>query len=111
MADLQYKASNIARAERSYGYSFFEVISSFGQAVPSMLNTVFMLEAGGISEEEAYDVVDGDGIDGAYKLVLEGLVESGFLGRGKDAQEAKQAAREAIKSLETLGNTGETAKA
>lgn len=108
---LNYKASNIAKAERNYGANFFEVVGTFGQSTPSMLNTTFMLEAGGITQDEAYEVIDTDGIAGAYKLVLEGLTESGFLGKGKNAQEAKKVAKKAIESLEASENTGETAKA
>lgn len=80
---LKYKAKNIARAERQEGKKFFEVFNELGQGAPSFSSLLFLLMAGGATEEEAGDFVDEVGIGEALILAVESLSRSGFLGKTK----------------------------
>jgi hypothetical protein len=105
---LNYKASNIAKAERLHGANFFKTLEGFGEQTPSLADIIFVLEAGGLTEDEAGDLVDEKGIVKSIQMAVEGLTDSGFLGNSKEVQEAKKTAKEL---LETSRSTGEETKA
>lgn len=81
MSELNYKASNIARAERQYGLSFFKEVSNMLENPDSanISSLMFVLQAGGITEEEADEMFDTKGIVGAFEAAGEALADSGFL--------------------------------
>lgn len=106
---LNYKASNIARAERAHGANFFKTLEGFSEQTPSLADILFVLEAGGVTEDEAGDLVDKNGIVKSIQLAVEGLTESGFLGDSEEVQEAKKVAKNLVK--ETSQTTGEKTKA
>ena len=107
--ELNYKASNIAKAERRHNANFFKTLEGFSEQTPSVADILFVLEAGGISEEEAGNLVDDQGIVKSIQLAVEGLTKSGFLGNSKEVQEAKKVAEELVKK--TSQTTGEKTKA
>ena len=55
--ELNYKAINVAKAEKAAGCSFFNAMAEL-QDTPSVLTLLFLLQAGGLTEEEAGDYLD-----------------------------------------------------
>lgn len=106
---LNYKASNIAKAEKEHGKNFFTVISSLDKEAPSMTDVLFVLEAGGVTQDEAGKMVDDKGINDSTKEAVERLISAGFLGSGKEVEEAKRLAEKLIN--EDSQSTGKTTKA
>lgn len=86
---LNFKASNIAKAESKTGKNFFKVIQEMA-GVPSFSDLMFLFLAGGATEEE-FDNAFGEGIEEAMLKITEGLNESGFLGQKVDTKELKEA--------------------
>lgn len=107
---LDYKAINITNAEYAYKKNFFEVISQLGSSLPSMTDILFLLEAGGVSKEDAGKLIDESGFSEAQAKIMEGLSEAGFLGKSEEAEEARKATKVAAQVLKTSESTGETAK-
>ena len=111
---LSYKAINIANAEDLRGKSFLGVLADLGEIdmtnprldIIKISPLLFLLEAGGITREEASDIVDNEGIEKALEYVFEALKEAGFLAQKKQA-EAKATAKteEATATSETSGQT------
>lgn len=104
--ELNYKASNIARAERLHNANFFKTLENLGQSSPSLSDILFVLEAGGVSEDEAGDIVDSKGLVDAIKLAVERLTDAGFLAHSPELTKAKEALQQ-----EASLSTGETTKA
>ena len=86
---LNFKASNIAKAEDLTHKNFFKAISEISE-IPSISDLMFVFKAGGASEEE-FDEVLKDGIENAMVIITEGLNDSGFLGKKIDTTELKRA--------------------
>lgn len=106
---LNYKASNIAKAERETGKNFFEAISSLSKQ-PSMDNLFFLVSAGGGTEED-FDKLFKDGVEKVMMTIFEGINEAGFLGQKIDLKEMQAAmSSELDKTKEASQNTGDTAK-
>lgn len=104
MTNLDYKAKNIAAAEKAYKENFLKAISSIGD-VPSISTLLFLYEAGGATEED-FEKDIKDGIDKVTLAILSGVNEAGFLGKKIDMSELEKE----MESAKTSLNTGETAK-
>ena len=79
--NLKYKASNIAKAEREDGKKFFDVFTELGSGMPSFDSMLFMLRAGGMTEEEADKLIADEGIGETLIVAVEALTDAGFLGK------------------------------
>lgn len=77
--ELNYKAKNVANAERATGLKLFEALNGMGGGNIGMTDLVFLLQAGGASEEAAYDEIDNKGLTGALEGATEALGKAGFL--------------------------------
>lgn len=111
---LSYKAINIANAEDLRGKSFLGVLADLGEIdmthprldIIKISPLLFLLEAGGITREEASDIVDNEGIEKALEYVFEALKEAGFLAQKKQAEtKATAKTEEATATSETSGQT------
>lgn len=112
---LSYTAINIANAEDLRGKSFLGIIAELGEIdmthprldIVKISPVLFLLEAGGITREEAGEIVDNEGIEKALGYVFEALQESGFLAHQKKLAEAKATTKtqEATATSETSGQT------
>ncbi|MDL2235454.1 hypothetical protein LJC07_04770 [Christensenellaceae bacterium OttesenSCG-928-L17] len=91
---LNYKASNIARAEREEGKKFFEVFGGLNKGVPSVDDLLFIFHAGGGSDDE-FDAIFENGLEGVMTTIIEGLNDAGFLGKKVDMREVRKAMAEA----------------
>lgn len=100
---LNYKAANIANAEEKRGLNFFKTLEGFGESSPSLTQILFVLEAGGLSREEAGNMVDEKGLVDSIQLAVKKLGEAGFLANAQAETENP--------SKETSQTSGETAKA
>lgn len=85
---LNYKASNIAKAEREYGMKFFKAFNSMNEMGVAELQ--FLYRAGGASDEE-FDEMFAKGIEEAFVPILEGINDAGFLAEKIDIQNFKEA--------------------
>ena len=106
MSDLNYKASNIAKAESALNANFFATIDSLGDSLPSFTAILMILMAGGLSEEEADELVDNEGIEAALDLAAAAIGKAGFLAKMKLAQSAMKS-----QSPKASQSSGETKKA
>lgn len=86
---LNFKASNIAKAEDKKNKNFFKAISGMSD-IPSMSDILFLFLAGGATEDEFDEIIAG-GIENAMTIITEGLNESGFLGKKIDTTDLKKA--------------------
>lgn len=84
MSELNYKASNIARAERELNANFFQTLEGLGDGTPSFTSLLMILRAGGLTEEEADDLLDNQGIEAALKDAVDALGKAGFLAKMKE---------------------------
>ncbi len=111
---LDYKASNIAKTERTYGINFNKVLTTLDD--PSMSDLLFLFEAGGGNESD-FDAAFAKGYDNALAIILEGIISAGFLGK-EITQEAKLALADLKKEMKKntenvrklLQNSGEVTK-
>lgn len=86
---LNFKASNIAKAEDKMNKNFFKAIGGMSDT-PSLNDLMFIFLAGGASEEE-FDEVLKEGFEKAMVIITDGLNDSGFLGQKIDTTELKKA--------------------
>ncbi len=98
---LNYKGTNIAKAEQKYGVKFFNVVENLGkkgEANVGMLDMLFLYCAGGGTEEDFDKFIVSD-TEKIMLDIMEGLAESGFLGekRNFDRAKAKEEIEKAIK--------------
>lgn len=106
---LNYKASNIAKAERASGKNFFAAIQALSKA-PSMDDLLFLVNAGGGTEDD-FDELFKDGIENVLMAVFAGINEAGFLGQKIDLEELRSTMKAEIdKAAAASQNTGEAAK-
>lgn len=106
---LNYKASNIAKAERASGKNFFSAIQSLSKS-PSMDELLFLVNAGGGTEND-FDELFKEGIEKVLMTIFEGINEAGFLGQKIDLEEMRKVMEaEMNKAKGVSQNTGEAAK-
>lgn len=108
---LKYKAISIARAEDEFNKSLLSVMNTIG-INPNFSDLVFMLRAGGAQDDEIDKVVSEKGLQEAMVLVIEGLSDSGFLGKEKIDIEALRMEMESgtVEAMKALSSSGETVK-
>ena len=86
--ELNYKASNILKAERSEKRKFFGALQGMQGGDLGVEDIVFLTAAGGASEDVTLDALDTIGMAGVMEEVAEALGTAGFL-QGADAAVAK----------------------
>jgi hypothetical protein len=115
MPELNYKASNIARAEREYGLNFFKEMDLLlgDPTTGSISSLMFILVSGGVSEEEADALIEKVGITEACAIAGEALKGSGFLAKvlADPAIQKELEKVQAVQSAEISQNSGEAMKA
>lgn len=104
---LDYKASNIAKAERAHGMNFFETLTTLSNS-PSISGLLFLFEAGNGSESD-FDTAFKEGIDNVLVVIMEGLSAAGFLGQ-EDVRVVKRTLDDLKKNQKTSQSSGETTK-
>jgi hypothetical protein len=92
--NLNYKASNIMKAEEEHGVKFFDAIDKAGKDLATLW---FLFSAGGASADEFDKEIEENGITGATLTFTQALANSGFLGK---TMKAKAATPEFKKELE-----------
>lgn len=80
MVELNYKASNIAKAEKADYRKFFDVFNSMGSNSIGVSDLQFLFHAGGASDDD-FDEVFAKGIDEVMSVILKGINDAGFLGK------------------------------
>lgn len=92
--ELNYKASNILKAERSAGRKFFGALQGMQDGDLGIEDITFITAAGGSSEEATLEALDTDGMAGVMQEVAEALGNAGFLqGADKAAVKAEAPAK------------------
>lgn len=104
---LNYKASNIAKAEREHDMNFFDMLTTLGDK-PSISGLLFLFEAGEATADD-FDAAFKEGIDKVLMTIMDGLSDAGFLEQ-EDVRVMKKALEEQMKSQKTSLSSGETAK-
>ena len=105
MVQLNYKASNIAKAEKENKLNFFTVLSEL-QTNPSFSNLLFLFKAGGGTEEE-FDELAKTGIPEVMMEIMEGISDAGFLGTKIDTKKMKAEMKKAMEETEAYQTSGE----
>ena len=108
MATLNYKASNIMKAEREAGLNFISAIQSL-QTDIGIYTIYFLLKCGGLDDEQASKTIDS-GIDTSLVMIMEGIGEAGFLPEETRVQvkaSLVQAKKQMAKASKPLQPTGE----
>ncbi len=95
---LNYKASNIAKAESKYGANFMVAIDNLGTSI-SMSDLYFLYQAGGATDEE-FDQAMSGGITKAVMPVLEAINNAGFLGIKIDLAELEREMQNATQKMQ-----------
>ena len=80
MIELNYKASNIAKAEKEDGLKFFDVFNNMGNNSIGVSDLQFLFHAGGASDKD-FDEIFSKGVAEVMNLILEGINKAGFLGK------------------------------
>lgn len=110
MVQLNYKASNIAKAEKEMGESFFDAISTLN-STPSVSALLFLFTAGGGTQDE-FDELFKQGVDKAMVEVMSGIADAGFLGKTVNSKMVKARMKKAMdEAMTALENSGETENA
>jgi len=104
---LDYKASNIAKAERAHGMNFLKTLKTLSNN-PSISGLLFLFEAGNGTEDD-FDQAFKEGINKVLVVIMEGLSAAGFLGQ-EDVRVMKKALEEQMKTQKTSPSSGKTAK-
>jgi hypothetical protein len=107
MAELNYKASNIAKAERELNANFFATLEGIGDGTPSFSALLMIVRAGGLTEQEADDLLDSEGIEKTLQMAVDALGQAGFLAKMKANAEKTTQSR----TKETSQSTGVETKA
>lgn len=105
---LNYKASNIAKAERESKKNFFASIQALSKA-PSMDDLLFLVNAGGGTEAD-FDELFKEGVENVLMAIFAGINEAGFLGQKIDLEEMRSAMKAEMDKAKASQNTGEAAK-
>lgn len=107
MVQLNYKASNIAKAEKEMGESFFGALSTLN-STPSVSVLLFLFIAGGGTQDE-FDELFKQGVDKAMVEVMSGIADAGFLGKAVNSKMVKARMKKAMdEAMTALENSGET---
>ncbi len=121
MVQLNYKASNIAKAEKEQGENFLEKISTLN-GIPQVSDLMFLFIAGGGTIEEFDDFIEEEGVGAVTVEVVASIAESGFLGKSIDAKQLRadmtedledkrmmaEAFKEKVESIAASKNSGKT---
>lgn len=100
---LNFKASNIAKAEDKTNKNFFGAMARISDT-PSLSDLMFLFQAGGATEDEFDEALKG-GLEQAMVIITEGLNESGFLAEKIDLEEMKQSLKEAKERKQRTSKT------
>lgn len=105
--ELNYKASNIAKAERELNANFFKTLEGLSEGAPSMTALLMILRAGGLSEQQADELLDNEGIEVALTKAVEALSHAGFLAKmkAKSDKELSELAQKAVASRNSGAET------
>ena len=103
---LDYKASNIAKAERAHGMNFLKTLKTLSDN-PSISGLLFLFEAGNGTEDD-FDQAFKEGINKVLVVIMEGLSAAGFLGQ-EDVRVLKRQLEDQKKPV-TSQNSGEATK-
>lgn len=98
---LNYKASNIAKAEDAYKKNFLECIGRLGggSVMPGFADMRFLVLAGGGTDDD-FDKLFASGMENLLGAVLEGINNAGFLGDEKlDVEALKTQLHEAMEQV------------
>lgn len=110
MVQLNYKASNIAKAEKEMGESFFDALSKLN-STPSVSALLFLFIAGGGTQDE-FDELFRQGVDKAMVEVMSGIADAGFLGKTVTSKTIRAEMTKAMdEALATSENSGKTKNA
>lgn len=110
---LNYKASNIAKAEEATGKSFIDSFAGLSKRV-SFADLRFLVLAGGGTDDD-FDALFASGTENMMVAILEGINAAGFLGSEKmDIEALKTQMHEtmgkAVSNTKTSQNSGEATK-
>ena len=110
---LNYKASNIAKAEETTGKSFIDCFANLSKRV-GFSDLRFLVLAGGGTDDD-FDELFAAGVDNLMITVMEGINAAGFLGNEKlDIEALKVQLREtmdkAMLDTKASQNSGEATK-
>jgi hypothetical protein len=105
---LNYKASNIAKAEREYKLKFFTVMGGLGSDM-GVGDLLFLYVAGGGSEDD-FDKLFETGIEEVMIAIMEGINDAGFLGKMVSTSELRDAMAKAKTPAAVSPTSGATAK-
>lgn len=89
--ELNYKASNILKAERSQKRKFFGALQGMQGGDLGVEDIIFLTAAGGAAEETTLEALDNTGMAGVMEEVAEALGVAGFLQGAEKAIEAQEA--------------------
>lgn len=108
---LNYKASNIAKAEREENNNFFNAFTTLGSnGAVSVSDLLFIWHCGG-GDDASFDETFDKGIPALMETIMEGINEAGFLGAKMDTKEMRKLMEEAMaQATETLPTTGASNK-
>lgn len=110
MVQLNYKASNIAKAEKEQGVSFFNELAE-AQATPSVSALMFLFTAGGGTVEE-FDELFKKGVDELMLIIMPEIADAGFLGKAVNSKIIKARMKKSMdEAMAALENSGETENA
>ncbi len=100
---LDYRASNIATAERLTGKRFFKVFSSLNGDNFSVDDLLFIWQCGG-GDDASFDDAFKQGIPAVMETIMEGINDAGFLGTKVDTKELRKAMEQAqTQALQSSG--------
>ena len=80
MVELNYKASNIAKAEKEDYKKFFDVFNNMGNNSIGVSDLQFLFHAGGASDDD-FDEIFSKGMETVMETILDGINRAGFLGK------------------------------
>lgn len=105
---LNFKASNIRKAERELGKKFFTAFDGLTNGDIGMEDLWFLFYAGGGTEDQ-FDEEMAKGLKNVILMVFEGISDAGFLGQKLDIKAIEKAMDEAttafVSPITTDGST------
>lgn len=111
MVQLNYKASNIAKAEKEQGKNFFNELAESQTSTPSVSALMFLFTAGGGTVEE-FDELFKKGVDELMLTIIPEIADAGFLGKAVNSKMVKARMKKAMdEAMAALENSGETENA
>ena len=104
---LNYKASNIRKAEKDLNQKFFTSFDGLTGGSVGMEDLWFLFYAGGGTEEQ-FDEEMSKGIKNIILLIFEGINDAGFLGKKLNIKELEKAMDEAMQATSMPSMVGST---